>query len=117
MTDFDIGTVTHPWNVTGAISAVSATTGAAATKAAATKKAHAITHFSGSASIAALFTIESPSGTTLWQKRLSAAGAISECFDPPLMVDAANQAVVLRAAGAATMTAEVNGVGVSVTSG
>jgi hypothetical protein len=40
----------------------------------------AVTHISGSSDAAAVVTIESPSGTVLWQKRFAAAFSFSESF-------------------------------------
>lgn len=60
--------------------AVGTNAGATATLAKKTGTRTVVTHISGSSDATALVTLESPSGTVLWNKRLSAAGTFSESF-------------------------------------
>jgi hypothetical protein len=59
-----------------------------------TGKSHYVTGIQASGDAAALITIESPAATPIWRIRLTAAGAVSHVFDPPL-AGAAGQAVRL----------------------
>lgn len=93
--------------------AVGTSAGASATLTAVTGTKTVVTHVSGSSDLAALVTVESPSGTVLWQKRFGAAFSFSESFKYG-EYEAAAGADVLVKVSASTTNSEANIAGVLV---
>lgn len=110
MGDYVYNQVVDRWNATG----VGTNAGVSVTKAAVTGKRYAVTGIQCSGDAAAVVTIESPSGTKLYQKRFAAAFNYSEKFDTGMFdVGAANQAVLVKIS-ASTSNCEANIQGVSI---
>lgn len=62
-----------------------------------------------SSDVAALVTVESPSGTVIWRKRYTAAFAISETFEIPLNGTAKANVLVKISASTANCEANIQG--------
>lgn len=71
------------------------------------------THISGSGDLAALVTVESPSGTVVWRKRFAAAFTFSETFKYGELQAAEGQAILVRIS-ASTANSEANIAGLQV---
>lgn len=99
-----------------AASGASAATVASVSGASATGYRYALTHISGDSNLAGnLVTIQSPDGTTVWQKRI-AATSFSENFDPPFsLVNNASFRVAIAAT--ATANGDINAAGFLETCG
>jgi hypothetical protein len=102
--------VTDRWCVT-AVGTGSA--GVSATKSATSGRARTVTGIACSGDAAAVVTIESPSGTKLWQKRFAAAFNMSESFVPGT-IQAAGNADILVKVSASSSNSEANLLGLSI---
>ena len=81
--------------------------GVTVTQAASGTKTPLCTGIQYSTDAAGLVTVESPSGTVLWKKRLSAAGSGSENFGFSPLAGAAGQAILVKVS-ASTSNSEAN---------
>jgi hypothetical protein len=104
--DFYFGKVEERWQSS---TATTTTGGLTLTKAAPSDALdyYAVTSIQASGDAAAVVSLESPSGTTIWRKRFSAAFTMSETFPPGTVIGAAGQAV-LGKVSANTTNAEIN---------
>lgn len=103
-------------NVTASYTGVSAATASSAVGKATPSKV-CVTHFSGTCSTSSLWTIESPSGTVLWQKYLPSLTNLSENFDPPLAFSAIGGSVLFKSTPSTSAIQQVNGGGFEVAAG
>lgn len=110
MGDYLYGQILDRWTGTG----VGTNAGVTVTKAAATGKRYQVTGIQCSGDAAAVVTVESPSGTKLYQKRFAAAFNMNEKWDVGMLdAGAANQAVLVKIS-ASTSNCEANIQGVSI---
>lgn len=96
--------------------AVGTSSGVTATLTAVTGSRTIVTHISGSGDAAALVTLESPSGTKLWQKRFAAAFTFSEPFKYGEYEAAAGSDILVKIS-ASSSNSEANIAGVTASNG
>jgi hypothetical protein len=96
--------------------AVGTNAGVSATLSKVTGSRTIVTHISGSGDAAALVTLESPSGTKLWQKRFAAAFTFSENFHYGEYEAAAGQDILVKVSTSAS-NSEANIAGVTASNG
>lgn len=95
------------WSATNA---AAASGGVSATKAAVTGGTHNVTNIACSSDAAAVVTIQSPSGTTIWRQRFAAAFAMNVPFYPGVLMGAADEAVLVNvSASTSNVEANING--------
>ena len=120
MYNVDIGVPGKLYRVT-ATQAATGTSAAAVsgTYAAVANRKLAVTHFSGSSDVAGIATIESPAGTVLWNQQFAGTNwALSENFEPPLVIQTVNQGVVFKVGSMVAINkSTVNALGFEIYSG
>lgn len=93
-----------------ASNSAAASGGVSATKTGVAGETQMVTGIQCSSDAAALVTIQTPSGTTVWRKRFAAAFNMSENFQPGVITAATGDTVLVNvSASASNVEANING--------